>query len=108
HPAVLSVRRDGALGAVPRDEEPGVDTGMSGHAPPTDTTAVADLVAPVTETATDSLTSLLLLVDYSGDERGMADLVALLVSNGVMVSRFAEQSSDLEDIFMQVTKGIVQ
>jgi ABC-2 type transport system ATP-binding protein len=50
----------------------------------------------------------MLLVDYSGDERGMADLLTALISNGVMVSRFAEQSSDLEDIFMQVTKGLVQ
>jgi hypothetical protein len=38
----------------------------------------------------------------------MGDLLALLVSSGVLISRFAEQSSDLEDIFMQVTKGIVQ
>ncbi len=49
-----------------------------------------------------------LLIDYSGDERGMGDLLTLLISDGVVVSRFAEQSSDLEDIFMQVTKGIVQ
>ena len=38
----------------------------------------------------------------------MADLLTLLISNHVVVSRFAEQSSDLEDIFMHVTKGIVQ
>jgi ABC-2 type transport system ATP-binding protein len=48
------------------------------------------------------------VVDYSGDERSMGELLTLLVSNGVLVSRFTEQSSDLEDIFMQVTKGIVQ
>jgi ABC-2 type transport system ATP-binding protein len=52
--------------------------------------------------------SLTLLVDYAGDERGMGDLLTLLISNGVLVTRFAEQASDLEDIFMQVTKGIVQ
>jgi len=49
-----------------------------------------------------------LIVDYSGDERGMADLLTLLIANGVVVSRFAERASDLEDIFMQVTQGIVQ
>jgi ABC-2 type transport system ATP-binding protein len=49
-----------------------------------------------------------LIVDYSGDERGMADLLTLLIANGVLVSRFAERASDLEDIFMQVTQGIVQ
>jgi ABC-2 type transport system ATP-binding protein len=65
--------------------------------------------------ASDSMTSvsnplhpLTLLVDYTGDERGMGELLTLLISNGVLVTRFAEQASDLEDIFMQVTKGIVQ
>ena len=49
-----------------------------------------------------------LLVDFTGDEAGMGALLARLVAAGVPVTRFAEQSSDLEDIFMQVTKGIVQ
>jgi ABC-2 type transport system ATP-binding protein len=49
-----------------------------------------------------------LLVDYAGDERGMGELLALLISNGVVVTRFVEQASDLEDIFMRVTKGIIQ
>jgi ABC-2 type transport system ATP-binding protein len=97
HPGVLAIRRDGALGAAPPEEEElGADTATAGE-------AVASPVA-----VSDSFDSLMLLVDYSGDERGMADLLALLVSNGVNLSRFAEQSSDLEDIFMQVTKGIVQ
>lgn len=38
----------------------------------------------------------------------MGELLAALIGGGVVVTRFAEQSSDLEDIFMQVTKGIVQ
>jgi ABC-2 type transport system ATP-binding protein len=49
-----------------------------------------------------------LLIDYTGDEAGMGELLAALIGGGVVVTRFAEQSSDLEDIFMQVTKGIVQ
>ncbi|HEX5689723.1 MAG TPA: hypothetical protein VFX76_06970, partial [Roseiflexaceae bacterium] len=64
----------------------------------------APLIAP--EAQPDEPTTL--VVDYSGDEHGMGELLTLLVSNGVAISRFAEQSSDLEDIFMQVTKGIVQ
>ncbi|MEN9936845.1 MAG: hypothetical protein RLZZ387_3424 [Chloroflexota bacterium] len=48
-----------------------------------------------------------LLVDYGGDERGMAELLAALVREGVPVTRFAEQAGDLEDIFLHVTKGIV-
>jgi ABC-2 type transport system ATP-binding protein len=50
----------------------------------------------------------LLLIDYTGDERGMGALLADLIGAGVLVTRFAEKSSDLEDIFMQVTEGIVQ
>jgi ABC-2 type transport system ATP-binding protein len=103
HPGVLAIRRDGALGAVLPDEEFGVEAATAGKAPSMDTSTAGGVEALV-----DSLDSLMLLVDYSGDERGMADMLTLLVSNGVNVSRFAEQSSDLEDIFMQVTKGIVQ
>ena len=49
-----------------------------------------------------------LLVDYSGDDRGMAGLLALLIANDVLVTRFSEQAGDLEDIFMHVTQGLVQ
>jgi ABC-2 type transport system ATP-binding protein len=48
-----------------------------------------------------------LLLDYTGDERGMGDLLTLLIGRGVVVTRFAEQHGDLEDIFMRVTKGII-
>jgi ABC-2 type transport system ATP-binding protein len=101
-PGVLSVRRDGALGA-----ELSNDQQLDGDAAIADQ-ASAPSAAPLVAAAPESLESLLLLVEYSGDERGMADLLASLIADGVMVTRFAEQSSDLEDIFMQVTKGIVQ
>jgi ABC-2 type transport system ATP-binding protein len=71
-------------------------------------TPQADSPTPATQPLANPLDPLTLLVDYTGDERGMGGLLTLLISNGVVVSRFAEQSSDLEDIFMQVTKGIVQ
>jgi ABC-2 type transport system ATP-binding protein len=104
HPGVLAIRRDGALGAVlPDEEELGVAAPAAGKAPSAEMSTAGHV-----EALADSLDSLMLLVDYSGDERGMADMLTLLVSNGVNISRFAEQSSDLEDIFMQVTKGIVQ
>jgi ABC-2 type transport system ATP-binding protein len=48
-----------------------------------------------------------LLLDYTGDEQGMGDLLARLVGGGVTVTRFAEQHGDLEDIFMRVTQGII-
>ncbi len=103
HPGVLAVRRDGALGTALPDEELDVKAATAAQAVSADTSTASGI-----EVLVDSLDSLMLLVDYSGDERGMAELLTLLVSNGVNVSRFAEQSSDLEDIFMQVTKGIVQ
>jgi ABC-2 type transport system ATP-binding protein len=104
HPGVLTVRRDGALSAV-TPEDAGSLVAMTAEAVPDE---VEPDGAARSEGVSDSPESLMLLVDYSGDERGMADLLTLLISNGVVVSRFAEQSSDLEDIFMQVTKGIVQ
>ena len=70
--------------------------------------AVANAAEPTVESVSNPLNPLTLLIDYAGDERGMGELLKLLVANDVVVTRFAEQSSDLEDIFMQVTKGIVQ
>ncbi len=93
---VLSIRRAGMLD----------DTGAAVDHTELPETHVPAAPAPDDAPAPDE--SLTLLIDYSGDERGMGDLLTLLISNGVVVSRFSEQSSDLEDIFMQVTKGIVQ
>jgi ABC-2 type transport system ATP-binding protein len=94
---ILDVRRDPTADAPAMREE----------------IAAADMVIATGEQSALAGTvkpqhSVTLLVDYAGDERGMGDLLTLLTSNGVLVTRFAEQSSDLEDIFMQVTKGIVQ
>jgi len=46
-------------------------------------------------------------VEYSGDENAAAELLAVLVSQGVRVAAFNEVSSDLEEIFLQLTKGEV-
>ena len=96
HPNVLGVRRDGMLG----------DTGAA--ADDVEQPRLHEPTAPAPDDTPAPEEPLTLLIDYSGDEHGMGDLLTLLVSNGVIVSRFTEQSSDLEDIFMQVTKGIVQ
>jgi ABC-2 type transport system ATP-binding protein len=47
-------------------------------------------------------------LDFTGDLEAQADLHALLVGHGHRVLTFAEQETDLEDIFMKVTKGLVQ
>ncbi|HWQ11154.1 MAG TPA: ABC transporter ATP-binding protein [Roseiflexaceae bacterium] len=91
---VLSVRRETPAPA------------SEGEAPPPAEASV-EATAAEGEAATADGRGELLLVDFAGDERGMAELLAHLVAGGVPVTRFAEQSGDLEDIFLHVTKGIV-
>lgn len=92
-PEVLAIRRAptqvlGAATAIPLLEE--------GEQAP-EATAIQ---APAAQIET-------LLVDYTGDERGMGILLGQLVAAGVIVTRFTEQAGNLEDIFMQVTKGVI-
>ena len=47
-------------------------------------------------------------VDFSGDLEAQADLNTMLIQSGLRVLSFSEQETDLEDIFMKVTKGLVQ
>lgn len=46
-------------------------------------------------------------VAFSGDDDAVRKLLADLVMDGLPVLTFAEEPSDLEDVFMQITKGIV-
>jgi ABC-2 type transport system ATP-binding protein len=50
----------------------------------------------------------MLQIDYEGDEHGVRDLLARLVSGGAEVIHFAGQASDLEDVFIQVTDRALQ
>jgi len=47
-------------------------------------------------------------VEFTGNLEGQAGLNKLLVDSGLRVQTFSEQETDLEDIFMKVTKGLVQ
>ena len=49
-----------------------------------------------------------LQIDFVGDPIMQAELNTRLVGSGLRVLSFAEQETDLEDIFMKVTKGLVQ
>lgn len=60
-------------------------------------------VAAVTETADG-----VLQVSFSGDQAQQAELLRSLVVAGVPVVSFAETSNSLEDLFMRITKGVVQ
>ncbi len=103
HPGVLNVRRDGQI--VTDNGDPAALEA----APAADAPVAAPETAPTdTQPAPAPDEPLTLLVDFTGDERQMGELLTLLVSNSIVVTRFAEQSGDLEDIFMHVTKGLVQ
>ncbi len=49
-----------------------------------------------------------LYVDFVGDDAGLSTMLHSLIAAGVPVVHFAGQVSDLEDIFMQVTRGVTQ
>lgn len=47
-------------------------------------------------------------VEFAGDADAQAALLGALVAHGLRVRTFSERGTDLEDIFMKVTKGLVQ
>jgi ABC-2 type transport system ATP-binding protein len=48
-----------------------------------------------------------LLFDFVGDDEGLSAVLVALVQGGLGVVSFAELPNDLEDVFLQVTRGIV-
>jgi ABC-2 type transport system ATP-binding protein len=48
-----------------------------------------------------------LRVDYGGTLDDQSEVLLALIHGHVRVQSFAEQDTDLEDIFMRVTKGLV-
>jgi ABC-2 type transport system ATP-binding protein len=48
-----------------------------------------------------------LQVEFHGDEQAAADLLSALVSGGVRLASFSEVISDLEEVFLRLTKGEV-
>lgn len=84
-------------------------------AAPAPTEAVVGALAPngvQAQISTDVLPEVVMrkavLVDYVGDDPGLSQLLLRLTAAGVPVVHFAGQVSDLEDIFMQVTRGVTQ
>jgi ABC-2 type transport system ATP-binding protein len=45
--------------------------------------------------------------EFKGDDRQLSQLLATLVGQGISILSFSEEHGDLEDVFMQVTRGIV-
>jgi ABC-2 type transport system ATP-binding protein len=48
-----------------------------------------------------------LRVDYAGTLDDQSEVLLALIHGQVRVQSFAEQDTDLEDIFLRVTKGLV-
>jgi ABC-2 type transport system ATP-binding protein len=46
-------------------------------------------------------------IDFAGDDDGVADLNARITRANIAILGFAEETKDLEAMFMRVTKGIV-
>jgi ABC-2 type transport system ATP-binding protein len=45
--------------------------------------------------------------DFGGDDEALSNLLAQMVNQGIRVVSFHEETGDLEDVFLQVTQGIV-
>lgn len=45
--------------------------------------------------------------DFNGDDEALSQLLSSLITSGLKIVSFNEEQSDLEDVFLQVTKGIV-
>lgn len=50
----------------------------------------------------------LLMVSVNGGESAGADILTTLIARGCRLAEFRQETVDLEDIFMTITKGIVQ
>ncbi|MCB9438237.1 MAG: ABC transporter ATP-binding protein [Anaerolineales bacterium] len=48
-----------------------------------------------------------LKIEFTGEDTGISEMLQALMTKGIPVVNFAEEASDLEDVFMKVTKGIV-
>lgn len=45
--------------------------------------------------------------DFTGDDEALSQLLISMVNNGLHIISFHEETGDLEDVFLQVTKGII-
>ena len=49
-----------------------------------------------------------LRIEFTGGELDMSALLRRLIEQGFAIASFSEESGNLEDVFMQATKGIVR
>ena len=75
--------------------------------PEADRTQAMAILRSVEHVRDVALVSETIRVDYNGTLDDQSNVLLALIQNGVRVQTFAEQDTDLEDIFLRVTKGLV-
>jgi ABC-2 type transport system ATP-binding protein len=75
--------------------------------PEADRTQAMAILRGVEHVREVALVSETIRVDYNGTLDDQSEVLLALIQNGVRVQTFAEQDTDLEDIFLRVTKGLV-
>lgn len=75
--------------------------------PEPDRPKAADLLSSVPHVRGVKLVGETLRVDYDGTLDDQSEVLLALIHGGARVQSFAEQDTDLEDIFLRVTKGLV-
>jgi ABC-2 type transport system ATP-binding protein len=64
-------------------------------------------VLSVTELHSNGETRSRFEIEFNGDDQALSEILASLVSKGIPVLHFNEDSRDLEEVFMRATKGLV-
>ncbi|RMG95359.1 MAG: ABC transporter ATP-binding protein [Chloroflexi bacterium] len=77
-----------------------------------DTTPVKEFLlrhelASLNGEANDDLPENVVRFDFVGDDVAMSQLLREMINHGIQVVSFTEESDDLEDVFMKLTKGVV-
>lgn len=67
----------------------------------------AEMVMDVITPAEADLPSDTLRFDFTGDDEELSRLLSDLVQKGIPIVGFSEETGDLEDVFLQLTRGIV-
>jgi ABC-2 type transport system ATP-binding protein len=75
--------------------------------PEADRTRAVDLLPAVPHVRAVKLVGETIRVDYAGTLDDQSEVLLALIHGGARVQSFAEQDTDLEDIFLRVTKGLV-
>jgi ABC-2 type transport system ATP-binding protein len=65
------------------------------------------MIAAISDAVESDLPENCVRFDFSGDNRALSQLLARMVGAGLPVVSFSEETGDLEDVFMQVTQGLV-